>query len=103
VTELVSLDCFTVPTVGFKVLFVLVVVAHARRRILHFNVTDHPAAQWTTQQLVEAFPWETAPRYLLPDRDAVYGDRFQRRITRLSIDQVLGVPRVRGRMPMQSG
>jgi len=61
-TELVSLDFFTVPTIGFKVLFVLIVLAHARRRILHFNATEHPTVQWTAQQLLEAFPWETAPK-----------------------------------------
>jgi len=93
VTELVALDFFTVPTVGFKVLFVLIVLAHARRRILHFNVTEHPTAQWTAQQLVEAFPWDTAPKYLLRDRDAVYGEGFQRRVTSLGMDQVLTAPR----------
>jgi len=72
VTELVALDFFTVPTGGFKVLFVLIVLAHHRRRIIHFNVTEHPTAQWTAQQPVEAFPWETAPKYLLRDRDAEY-------------------------------
>jgi putative transposase len=76
--ELVALDFFTVPTVGFKVLFVLIVLAHDRRKVLHFNVTEHPTAQWTAQQLVEAFPWDTAPKYLLRDRDAVYGTCFQR-------------------------
>jgi transposase InsO family protein len=93
VTELVALDFFTVPTVGFKVLFVLIVLAHARRKVLHFNVTEHPTAQWTAQQLVEAFPWETAPRYLLRDRDAVYGEGFQRRLTSLGMDQILAAPR----------
>jgi hypothetical protein len=60
-----------VPTVMFKVLFVFVVLVHDRRRVVHINVTDAPTAQWTANQLVEAFPWETAPRYLLRDRDAV--------------------------------
>jgi hypothetical protein len=76
---LVSVDFFVVPTVLFKVLFVFVVLAHERRRVLHINVTDTPTAQWTAQQLVEAFPWETAPRYLLRDRDAVYGVAFSSR------------------------
>ena len=67
------MDFFTVPTVMFKVLFVFVVLAHDRRRVVRVNVTDAPTAQWTAQQLVEAFPWDTAPRYLLRDRDAVYG------------------------------
>ena len=93
VTELVALDFFTVPTVGFKVLFVLVVLIHHRRKVIHFNVTEHPTAQWTAQQLVEAFPWETAPKYLLRDRDAVYGAWFQRRVASLGMEQVLTAPR----------
>ena len=60
VQTLVSVDFFTVPTVTFKVLFVFVILAHHRRRVVHFNVTDAPTAQWTGQQLVEACPWETA-------------------------------------------
>ena len=73
IRSLVSVDFFTVPTIMFKVLFVFVVLAHKRRRVVHINVTDAPTARWTAQQLVEAFPWGTAPRYLLRDRDAMYG------------------------------
>ena len=73
-TELSALDFFTVPAVGFKVLFVLIVLAHERRRVLLFDVTAHPTARWTAQQLVAAFPWETAPTYLLRDRDVVCGE-----------------------------
>ena len=91
--ELVALDFFPVPPVGFKVLFVLIVLAHDRRTGLHFTVTEHPTAQWTAQQLVEAFPWETAPKYLLRDRDAVYGACFQRRAANLGIDQIQPAPR----------
>jgi len=65
VKDIVAIDFFSVPTVDFRVLFVLVVLAHHRRRVIHFNVTEHPTAQWTAQQLVEAFPWDDAPRYLL--------------------------------------
>ena len=79
VGSLVSVDFFVVPTVLFKVLFVFVVLAHDRRRVVHINVTGAPTARWTTQQLVEALPWETAPRYLLRDRDAVYGVVFSSR------------------------
>jgi len=93
VTELVALDFFTVPTVGFKVLFVLIVLAHDRRKVLHFNVTEHPTAQWTAQQPIEVFPWETAPKYLLRDRDAVYGEGFQRRVANLGVEPVLTAPR----------
>jgi hypothetical protein len=69
VKDLVSLDFFVVPTVTRKVLFVLVIMAHERRRVVHVNVTEHPTAAWTAQQVVDAFPWEEAPRYLLRDRD----------------------------------
>jgi putative transposase len=90
---LVSVDFFVVPTVMFKVLFVFVVLAHERRRVLHINVTDAPTAQWTAQQLVEVFPWETAPRYLLRDRDAVYGGAFSSRVQTLGIHEVKTAPR----------
>ena len=80
VQDLVSCDFFTVPTMTFKVLFVFVILAHDRRRIVHVNVTEHPTAHWTAQQLVDAFPWDEAPRYLLRERDAIYGELFQRRI-----------------------
>src|SRR5947208_13021949 len=71
VKNLISVDFFTVPTVRFQVLYVFLVLAHDRRRILHFGVTAHPTAEWTAQQLREAFPWDTAPRYL---RDRIFGD-----------------------------
>ena len=70
---LAAMDFFTVPTAGFRVLYVFIVLSHDRRQVVHFNVTEHPTAQWTAQQLVEAFPFDSAPRYLLPDRDAIYG------------------------------
>jgi putative transposase len=93
VKELVSVDFFMVPTVTFKVLFVFIALAHARRRIIHFNVTEHPTAQWTAQQVSEAFPWERAPRYLVRDRDRVYGQTFKERIERMGIEEVLTAPR----------
>ena len=93
VRDLVSIDFIVVPTVRFKVLFVLVVLAHHRRRVVHFNVTEHPTAQWTGQQIIEAFPWGTAPKYLLRDRDAIYGSQFQRRVKSMGIEEVLTAPR----------
>ncbi len=66
-----------------------------RRRLLHFNVTEHPSAEWTAQQIVEAFPWDTAPRHLLRDCDAVYGDRFRRRLAGLEVTEVPIAPRER--------
>ena len=84
-----SLDFFTLPTATFKVLFVFIVLRHDRRRIVHFNVTEHPSAEWTAQQMVDAFPWDTAPRYLVRDRDQSYGAYFDTRVDGLGIEQVL--------------
>ena len=91
--DLVSLDFFTLPTATFKVLFVFIVLRHDRRRIVHFNVTEHPSAEWTAQQMVDAFPWDTAPRYLVRDRDQTYGAYFDTRVDGLGIEQVLTAPR----------
>jgi putative transposase len=93
VNDLVSIDLFIVPTIRFKLLYVLIVLAHSRRKVLHFNVTENPTALWTAQQIVEAFPWDSAPRYLLRDRDAIYGGAFQKRIHAMGIEQVLSAPR----------
>jgi hypothetical protein len=71
------------------VLFVFLVLAHDGRRVVHFNVTEHPTAQWTAQQIVEAFPFDTAAQYLLRDRDGIYGDQVQRRIDSLAIDAIV--------------
>src|SRR6266581_1493637 len=67
--DLIALDFFTVPTATFRVLFVLVVLTHSRRRLVHFNVTEHPTAEWTARQLLEACALEEGPRYLIRDRD----------------------------------
>jgi hypothetical protein len=69
VGTLSSIDFFTVPTATFRVLYVFVVLAHDRRRVLHFNVAEYPTAAWTAQQIVEAFPEASAPKYLMRDRD----------------------------------
>jgi putative transposase len=92
VKDLVSCDFFTVPTVTHKVLFVFVILAHDRRRIVHFNVTEHPTATWTAQQLVEAFSWDEAPRYLLRDREAIYGAQFHQRVSHRGIKEVQITP-----------
>src|SRR6202158_2690005 len=93
VQQLVSVDFFTVPTIRFQVLYVFLVLAHERRRILHFNVTAHPTAEWTAQQLRNAFPWDSAPRYLLRDRDRIFGDDFTRQVHDMGMEQVLCAPR----------
>jgi transposase InsO family protein len=89
----VSIDFFTVPTLRFQVLYVFLVLAHDRRRIVHFNVTAHPTAEWTAQQLREAFPFEQVPKYLLRDRDGIFGAGFTKQVEDLSIEQVLSAPR----------
>jgi putative transposase len=92
IDTLVSVDFLTVPTATFRVLFVFVVLAHHRRRVIHFNVTEHPTAVRTGQQIVEAFPEQTAPRYLLRDRDAIFGAQFRRRVSALGIEEVMTAP-----------
>ena len=84
---------FTVPTLRFQVLYVFLVSAHDRRRILHFNVTAHPTAEWTAQQLREAFPFDQGPRYLLRDHDAIFGNDFREQVRDLGIREVLSAPR----------
>jgi putative transposase len=91
-TTTVSVDFFTVPTLRFQVLYVFLVLAHDRRRILHVGVTAHPTAAWTAQQLREAFPWDTAPRYLLRDRDGIFGHDFVDQVTALRMSEVLSTP-----------
>jgi transposase InsO family protein len=88
-SDMVAVDFLVVPTIRFRMLFVFVVMSHARRRVVHFNVTEHPTAEWTAQQIIEAFPWDTAPRYLLRDRDCIYGDWFRRRVQSMGIEEVM--------------
>jgi putative transposase len=93
VADLVSIDFFLVPTVTFRVLYVFVVLLHHRRKVVHFNVTDSPTAAWTAQQIIEAFPDDSAPRFLLRDRGSVYGGEFRRRVKSIGIAEVLTTPR----------
>jgi transposase InsO family protein len=91
---MVSVGFFTVPTMRFQVLYVLLVLAHDRRRILHFGVTAHPRAEWTAPPLREAFPWDSAPRFWLRDRDRIFGSSFTKQVEELGIEEVLGAPGV---------
>ena len=93
VQDLVSVDFFTVPTATFRILFCFLVLHHDRRRVVHFNVTEHPTADWTAQQIIEAFPWDEAPTYLIRDRDTIYAEQFQQQVKHLGIDEVLIAPR----------
>ena len=84
----VSIDFFTIPTATFRILFVLVVLSHSRRKVGHFNITSNPTARWAAQQIVESFPWDTAPKYLLRDRDLIYGAYFRQRLKNMDITGV---------------
>ena len=90
--DLVAADSFAVPTVFFDLLFVFVILLHDRRRVVHCGVTAHPTAEWAARQLREAFPWDSAPRYLLRDRDGSYGGKFPEAANGLGIREVLTAP-----------
>lgn len=87
--QMIAVDFFVVPTVMHRVLFVFVILAHDRRRILHFNATTNPSAEWTAQQVVQTLPWENTYRYLLRDRDGIYGKRFTERVKNLGLHEIL--------------
>ena len=88
-----AIDMFVVVSASFQLLYVMIILAHDRRRIVRFDVTKHPTAIWLSQQITEAFPWDTAPRYLLRDRDASYGTNFRRRVEAMGIVEVITAPR----------
>lgn len=90
--EIVSIDFIVVPTVRFQILYVFLFLSIERRKIIHFGVTQNPTAAWAAQQVVEAFPWDTSPKYLLRDRDKVYGDWFRKRVKDMGIEEVLTAP-----------
>src|SRR3981081_3840709 len=93
VKSMVSIGFFARPTIRFQILYVFLALAHDRRRIVHFAVTAHPTAEWTSQQLREAFPWDTVPRYLVRDRDQIFGQDFVNQVKAMGIKQVLSAPR----------
>jgi transposase InsO family protein len=94
-----SVDFLVVPTAGFKLLFALVILHHHRRLLVHVAVTGHPTADWIARQISEAFPWDTAPRYLIRDRDGAYGEMFRRRVSAMGIRDRPTAPR----SPWQNG
>jgi putative transposase len=97
VMTMVTVDFLTLPTIRFQFLYVfLVLLSHARRRILHFNVTAHPTAEWTAQQLREAFPFDQIPRYLLRDRDRIFGGDFRTDVKVMGLKEVLSASRSPG-------
>ena len=98
-SEMVAIDFFTVPTLTFKTLYVFVVLSLDRRRVLHFNVTDSPTAAWTSRQIVQAFPFDTAPRFLIRDRDKIYGEKVVGTLRAISVEQVI----ISHKSPWQNG
>lgn len=86
--DIFAIDFLTVPTATFRVLFVLVILSHDRRKIIHTNSTEHPTADWTAQQLLEAVGADEAPRFLLRDNDAIYGKLFRRKVATLGLVEV---------------
>ena len=90
--DISAMDFFIVPTATFRVLYVFLIMAHDRRRILHFNVTTSPSAHWAARQVLEAFPYDTRPRFLLHDRDKIFAGDVARRVRSMSIEEVLTAP-----------
>ena len=97
--EIAAIDFLTVPTITFKNLYVFIILSLDRRRVIHFNVTTHPTAEWTARQLVQAFPFDTAPKYLIRDRDGIYGEVVQRAIGFLGMKEKV----ISARAPWQNG
>jgi transposase InsO family protein len=91
--QIAAVDFFTVPTITFRNLYCFIILLHDRRKVVHFNVTAHPTAEWTARQLIEAFPEDSAPRYLLRDRDQIYGTEFRLRVNGMQIEEALTAPR----------
>ena len=88
-----AIDMFVVTCASFRLLYVMIILVHDRRKIVRAAVTAHPTAAWLSRQVTEAFPWDTAPRYLLRDRDASYGSDFCNRVEAMGIKEVITAPR----------
>ncbi len=98
-SEMIAVDFAVAPTVKGHLLFVFIVLSLVRRRVLHVNVTAHPTASWTAQQVVEAVPWSTTDRYVVRDRDGIYGAAFRERVGGLGLGEVA----IAARSPWQNG
>ena len=99
VPDIVACDFFTVPAATFRVLYVFIVLRHDRREVVHFNVTTNPHAEWIAQQIVNAFPYDEAPRFLIRDRDGIYGNYLTKRVESMGIEEVPSAPH----SPWQNG
>ena len=87
-SDTASIDFFTIHTATFKILYVFLILSHEHRKIVHFNVTDSPTSLWTGRQLIQAFPWHTAPKYVLRDNDKIFGLEFQQVVKNLGMEEV---------------
>lgn len=97
-SDIGAIDFFVVPTVRFQLLYCFIVLRYDRRRVVHFNVTARPTARWSAQQVIEAFPFDEVPRFLIRDRDAIYGHDFRERVKHMGVEQVV----IAYRSPWQS-
>lgn len=98
VGDIAAIDLLVVPTVRFRLLYCIVVLRHEQQRVVHFNVTADPTARWTGQQIVEAFPYDESPRFLIRDRDGICGHDFRERVKHMGIEEVV----IAYRSPWQS-
>ncbi|MBU8870212.1 MAG: integrase core domain-containing protein [Gemmatimonadales bacterium] len=97
--DIVAIDFFTVHTATFKTFYVFLILSLDRRRVIHFNITSNPSADWTNMQLIQAFPFDSAPRYLIRDRDGIYGQQVLDTLKMLDTKQVV----TSRRSPWQNG
>jgi hypothetical protein len=95
--DIAAMDLFIAPTIGFDLLYVVVIIRFERRNLVWINVTPHPTAEWIARQITEAFPWAEAPRYLIRDRDRVYGAAVAHRLRAMGIRDKPIAPRSPGR------
>jgi len=102
VGQIAAADFFTVPTITFRVLYVFLVLRHDRRRSFTSNVTSHPTAHWAAQQIVEAFPFEEKRRFMLRDRDGIYGPQFRDRVEHMGMTKCSSPSGLRGKALMSS-
>jgi putative transposase len=92
-SDIAAIDLFVVTTATFRLVYALIVLSLDRRRVVHFEVTQNPTQVWLCGQMTEAFPWDSAPRYLLRDRDKSYGSAFRHRVRAMGITDVITAPR----------
>lgn len=101
--EIAAIDFFVVPTATFRLFYVFLVLSPDRRRVVHFNVTCNPSASWTARQIIEAFPFDSVPKYLVRDNDRIFGREFSARVEGMGIEEIPTPSTARGRTRMSNG